>query len=300
VTGAPDMLRRAAGAAPRPVAAARRRRRPAGAPLSLAAVRFLLPAVLLSVAAPAGADAPFPGAMSLVPAHKRSGATYQAEQTRAMQADPMGNPGLLWVSQGEELWRAVPANGAPACAGCHRDAKASMRGVAARHPAIDGASGRLLNLEGRINACRERHQHVTALAWESDELLALTAYVARQSLGMPVTVSIDGPARPWFERGRDFYATRQGQLNLACRHCHQDNAGRHLRGDRLSQGHGNGYPAYRLEWQTMGSLHRRLKACSAGVRAVMFDYGSDEYLALELFLAWRATGLSVETPAVRR
>lgn len=236
---------------------------------------------------------------SLVPADKRSGIEYQAGHTRAMQDDAGGNPGLLWVSQGAGLWQATPGD-AQSCAGCHGEAKKSMRGVAARYPAIDGMSGRLMNLEGRINTCRERHQRVAPFAYESDELLALSSFVSHQSLGMPVAVSVDGPAWAWFERGRDLYALRQGQLNLACRHCHQLNAGRMLRGERVSQGHGNGYPAYRLEWQTLGSLHRRLKACSSGVRAQMHDYGSDEYLALELFLAWRAKGLPVESPAVRR
>ncbi len=249
-----------------------------------------------------GAARDEPGAVDaadLIPEDKRSGYHFQAEQTRTMQDDPMGNPGLLWVSQGEFLWHEAPAN-RRACAGCHGDAAASMRGVAARYPAIDGVSGRLMNLEARINDCRARRQALPPLPYESDDLLALTAYVARQSHGMPVGVAVDGPARPWFERGRELYATRQGQLNLACRHCHQQHAGRKLRGDTLSQGHGTGYPAYRLEWQTLGSLHRRLRACSAGVRAVMPGLGSDDYLALELFLGWRAAGLPVETPAVRR
>lgn len=238
-------------------------------------------------------------AHSLVPEDKRAGVEFQSEDTRAMQHDEVGNPGLLWVSQGAQLWHAAAGN-EPGCFGCHGEARKSMRGVAARYPAIDGMSGLLLNLEGRINTCRTRHQHAAPFAYESDELLALSTFVARQSAGLPVAVSVDGAAREWFERGREFYAERQGQLNLACRHCHQLNAGRMLRGERVSQGHGNGYPAYRLEWQTIGSLHRRFKSCSSGVRAKMYDYGSDEYLALELFLAWRASGLSVETPAVRR
>lgn len=238
-------------------------------------------------------------AASLLPADKRSGVEYQSGDTRAMQRDPGANPGLLWVSQGAELWDAAPGD-ERACAGCHGEARKSMRGVAARYPAIDGMTGTLLNLEGRINTCRTRHQHAAPFAYESDELLALSAFAARQSAGMPVMVSIDGAANAWFERGREFYARRQGQLNLACRHCHQLNAGRMLRGEHVSQGHGNGYPAYRLEWQTLGSLHRRFKSCSSGVRATMYDYGSDEYLALELLLAWCANGLPVETPAVRR
>lgn len=262
-------------------------------------VRIALLLALLALLAASRGHAAGIDAAELVPGHARSGYHFQAEQTRAMQDDPLRNPGLLWVSQGEALWREAPATG-PACAGCHGDASQSMHGVAARYPAIDGHGERLMNLEHRINDCRVRRQRLAPLAWESEGLLALTAFVAHQSRGMPLEVSVDGPAREWFERGRDLYALRQGQLNLACRHCHQQNVGRKLRGETVSQGHPVGYPAYRLQWQGLGSLHRRLRACAAGVRAVMPELGSDDYLALELFLAWRARGLALETPGVRR
>lgn len=231
---------------------------------------------------------------------RRSGLAFQAAQTREMQADPVANPGLLWVLDGEAMWHEAPPGGGPACAQCHGDAAETMRGVATRYPAVDPESGELFNLEARINNCRQVHQGEPVFEYETDELLALTTYIGHQSRGMPVNVSIDGSARPFFDRGREFYYTRQGQLNLACSHCHENNWGRRLRGDRLSQGHSNGYPTYRLEWQTLGSLHRRFKACSSGVRAIMYGYGSPEYLSLELFLAWRARSLPGETPAVRR
>ncbi|MET0651444.1 MAG: sulfur oxidation c-type cytochrome SoxA, partial [Hyphomicrobiaceae bacterium] len=86
----------------------------------------------------------------------------------------------------------------------------------------------------------------------------------------------------------------------ACGQCHNDNWGKRLRGDIISQGQTDGWPAYRLEWQTMGSLHRRLRACSLGVRAEVLDYAAPEYLALELYLAWRGEGLPVTSPGVRR
>ena len=72
-----------------------------------------------------------------------------------------------------------------------------------------------------------------------------------------------------------------------------------IRADLLSQGHSNGFPTYRLKWQGMGSLHRRFKGCMDQVRAAPYKRGSDEFLALELYLATRGAGLSVETPAVR-
>ena len=104
----------------------------------------------------------------------------------------------------------------------------------------------------------------------SQELLALTALVAHQSRGGPMSVRVDGPARPFFEAGRALYYERQGQLDLSCAQCHEDNWGKRLRAERISQGHANGFPIYRLEWQTLGSLHRRLRACFQGVRAEPF------------------------------
>ena len=148
--------------------------------------------------------------------------------------------------------------------------------------------------------CRSERQQAAPLAWESEPLLALTAWVAFQSRGLPMQVSIDGPARPFFERGRERYQQRVGQMNLSCSQCHDANWGRQLGAETISQGHGTGYPVYRLEWQGAGSLQRRLRSCLSGVRAEMFPYGSQEHLELSLYLAWRAGGLAIEAPGVRR
>ena len=239
-------------------------------------------------------------------ADPRSGVTFTSNDIRQLQNDEAANPGMLWVEQGKALWRAglEGTKGAAAdnksCASCHGDAEQSMRGVAARYPVYDAAAGTILNLEGRINQCRVQRQHAEPLRYESEGLLALTSYLAHQSRGMPVQASIGGPARPHFEAGRAHYVTRQGQLNLSCAHCHERNWGRTLLAEPISQGQSNGFPAYRLEWQGLGSLHRRLRACQFGIRAEQSAPGSQELLDLELYLAWRANGLPVEAPAVRR
>jgi L-cysteine S-thiosulfotransferase len=229
-----------------------------------------------------------------------SGYAFQSADTQALQDDPFANPGMLWVDAGRDLWQRNDATAEKPCAACHGPDGSELAGVAARYPAYDQRERRLVNLEQRINLCRSRYQDVAPLPYESEDLLSLTAFVAHQSNGTPVDASVDGEARPFFEAGRAYYSQRRGQLNLACRHCHEENSGRMLRGDRLSQGHGNGYPTYRLEWQTLGSLHRRLRFCDRGVRAAPHAFGSPEYVNLELFLAWRATGLKIESPAVRR
>lgn len=219
---------------------------------------------------------------------------YLSPALRAQQEDPSRHPGWLWVDEGEALWR----RGEASCQSCHGDI-ATMRGVATRYPAV-ARDGALLNLEGRIERCRLENQGQPAFGLESEPLLALTTAVARQSRGLPMSVPVDGPASALLEEGRAFYETRQGQLNLSCGQCHDANAGRRLRGDVISNGLGTGYPAYRLEWNGMGSLHRRLRACSLGVRATQFPLGSREYLTLELYLAHRAQGMPVEAPGLRR
>jgi sulfur-oxidizing protein SoxA len=106
-------------------------------------------------------------------------------------------------------------------------------------------------------------------------------------------------SKPFLQAGRDLFNLRQGQLNLSCAQCHDDNWGQKLAGSPIPQGHPTGYPLYRLEWQTLGSLQRRLRNCLIGMRAEAYPFGAPEYVNLELYLMWRARGMTMETPAVR-
>lgn len=231
--------------------------------------------------------------------HRRSGFDFMTPQTQALQADDMSNPGMLWVLQGEELWQQAQGRAEIACSGCHGDASRTMRGVAARYPAYDEATGRPIDLAGRINSCRAGRQQAEPLAPESDAMLALTTYVAHQSRGMPVGPAADARLSPFRENGRRLFQSRIGQLDLSCASCHDDNWGKRLGGSVIPQAHPTGYPLYRLEWQSVGSLQRRLRSCMIGVRAEPFAYGAPELIDLELYLTERAQGLTVETPAVR-
>ena len=174
-----------------------------------------------------------------------------------------------------------------------------MKGVAARYPAYDKALGRPVNLEQRINLCRVRHQEADPLPYERHDLLALTTFVAEQSRGMAIAPDSSPELQPFVAKGRDFFMKRQGQLNLACANCHNDNWDKHLAGSAVTQGIPNGYPIYRLEWQSLGSLHRRLRNCITGMRAENFTYGAPELVELELYLMTRARDMTIETPAVR-
>ncbi len=227
------------------------------------------------------------------------GSAFMGTSTQEMQRDDSLNPGMLWVQEGEALWQRSAGKSDRSCASCHGDAKTSMRGVAARYPAFDAKSKRLLNLGQRINQCRQERQQAPAFAAESEALLGLESYVALQSRGMPVTPPGDAALQAFYARGEQRWLQRMGQLNLSCAQCHDDNWGKRLGGSIIPQGHASGYPIYRLEWQAMGSLQRRLRNCMTGVRAEPFALGSQELVELELYLAKRAKGMAMEAPGVR-
>lgn len=230
----------------------------------------------------------------------KQGSEFTGADIRAMQTDEFTNPGMLWVTRGERAWGERAGPSGKSCASCHADGKDSMKGVATRYPRIERATKSLVNLSGQINLCRERRQEAPPLANESDALLGLTAFITYQSRGVPMNVTLDRENSAHFERGRARYYRRLGQMNLSCAQCHDQNWGRTLLHETVSQGHGTGWPGYRLEWQTFGSLQRRLRACYSGLRAEMPDYGARELVELELFLAWRGNGLPIEAPGVRR
>ena len=250
--------------------------------------------VVLAVVAAAAA-----AAAEIAPEDRRSGYDFAAPETRAMQDDDTANPGILGVLQGETLWTRKVGAADRSCADCHGDARLSMKGVAARYPAFDPALGRPVDLEQRINRCRTEHQGAEPLTWESADLLALSAFVAFQSRGLPIALRSTAELRPFLDQGSELFHRREGQLNLSCSQCHDDNWGQKLAGAVIPQGHPTGYPLYRLEWQALGSLQRRLRNCLFGMRAVSYPSGAPEYVDLELYLMWRARGMPIETPAVR-
>ncbi|MGE0385432.1 MAG: sulfur oxidation c-type cytochrome SoxA [Gammaproteobacteria bacterium] len=241
---------------------------------------------------------PASGSAKAIPtSERRSGFEFMRAETQSLQRDDTANPGMLWVADGAALFSAPAGTSNRACADCHPD---RLAGVAARYPAYDPGKKAAIDLAQRINTCRTRQQRARPLAPESRDLLALNAFVAHQSRGLP----IQDPARdPRLARaivnGRTLYMQRIGQLNLSCAQCHDRHWGRRLAGNVIPQAHPTGYPLYRLEWQGLGSLQRRLRNCMTGVRAEPYDYGSQEMIDLEVFLASRAAGLAIETPAVR-
>ena len=226
-----------------------------------------------------------------------SGWRYRDTDTRLMQKDDFDNPMFLYIDAGREAWDTPDGTEGKSCADCHNDIS-SMKGLRAVTPKI-APNGELWSMENFVNDCRTNRMGAEAWDWNSQPMKNMTAAIAVESRGMPVDVAIDGAAAPFWEKGKEMYYTRFGQLEMSCANCHEDNSGNYIRSDHLSQGQINGFPLYRLKDQNAVSIHQRFVGCVRDTRAETFKAGSEEFRELELYVASRGNGLPVEGGAVR-
>ena len=229
-----------------------------------------------------------------------SGYNFRKAMIRDVQDDDFENPGMLVADFGEELWEKVDGSAGKSLSEVFdKCAEVSVETAGAVYPRYHEGSGKVMSLEQVINMCRETAMGAKPYKWEKKEMLGITSFVRMQSRGERINVAVDGPAHLAFKRGEEIYYKRIGQLDMSCAHCHEDNYGNYIRADMLSQGNINGFPTYRMKWNGVGSTHRRFRGCMKNIRAKPLPYGHKDYVALELYLAWRGNGLKVETPAYR-
>ncbi|WP_124111672.1 sulfur oxidation c-type cytochrome SoxA [Maribius sp. THAF1] len=227
-----------------------------------------------------------------------SGWEFRSPETQAFQMDDFENPGMIFVENARAAFDTALGDTDQSCSGCH-DTPEALAGARAVYPKWDAEAGEVQTMEMQINECITERAGAEEWGYTSQPMIEMTALMSSVSRGMPVNVAIDGEAADTWQQGKDIYYTRYGQLELACSNCHEDNYGNMIRADHLSQGQINGFPAYRLKNAKLNSVHDRFKGCIRDTRAETFSPGSPEFVALELYVASRGNGLSVEGPSVR-
>jgi len=225
-----------------------------------------------------------------------SGWIYRTKETRALQLDDFDNPGFVFVDQAIDLWNKVEGTEDKACASCHENVE-DFAGLRTTLPRAE--DGELVTMEDLVNTCRTEQMGAEPWKYSGGKMVGMTALIGLQSRGLPMNVAIDGEAAEFWERGKELYYTRVGQLDMSCSNCHEDNYDTMIRADHLSQGQTNGFPTYRLKNAKLNSTHARFKGCMKNIRAQPYKVGGDEFKSLELYIASRGQGLSVETPSVR-
>ena len=227
-----------------------------------------------------------------------SGWLFRGTETRAMQADDFDNPGMIFVEQAQDSWMIAEGTEGKSCSSCHNDMD-SMAGVKATYPKWNEEAGEVRTLQMQMNNCRTEQMGAEAWGYDKTPAINMEAALSAVSRGLPVNVAIDGPAQSAWELGKELYYTRTGQLELSCANCHEDSYGMMIRADHLSQGQINGFPVYRLKNTKLNGVHSRFKGCVRDTRAETYKPGSAEFVALELYVASRGNGLSVEGPSIR-
>lgn len=228
-----------------------------------------------------------------------SGWRFRSSELQVMQMDDFENPAAFAVDAGLASWEEVDGSEGKSCASCHDDIETSMSGVRAVYPKWNEAKAEVRTLAQQINDCRTDNMGAEAWKYDGGDMTSMEVVIAMQSRGMLVNVATDGPAAETWAKGEEMYYTRYGQLELSCANCHEDNYDNYIRADHLSQGQINGFPAFRIKNGGLVQSHNRFKGCIRDTRAETFAVGSEEFVALELYVASRGNGLSVEAPSVR-
>ncbi|HHJ17527.1 MAG TPA: sulfur oxidation c-type cytochrome SoxA [Gammaproteobacteria bacterium] len=218
------------------------------------------------------------------------------EQWEAIEEFP---PYELNIDKGKKLFNTPFKNG-KTYASCFRN---DGIGIKQDYPYFDTASGKVVTLEGAINDCRTKNGE-KPLKWKKGAMADISAYMAYTSRGNKINVKVPGDegAQAAYQRGKNHFYAKRGQLNMSCADCHQWNAGNRVRADLLSPalGHTSHFPVYRSKWGGLGTLHRRYGGCNKQVRSKPYKAQSDEYKSLEYFHTYMSNGLVLNGPGARK
>lgn len=201
------------------------------------------------------------------------------------------------VDEGRKSWEKPFKNG-KGFPGCFPN---GGKHAAGNYPYFDNAAGRVVTFENAVNACLKGNGEAE-LKYGGREIGLLTAYAKSLSDGMKVNVKVEGPgALAAYEKGKQFYYARRGQLNFSCATCHIDIVGSFLRSEQLSPmvGHAAHWPEFRAGTELF-TLQARFRQCNSQVRAVPLEFDSEEYNNLEYFLTYMSNGLPMQTPVFRK
>lgn len=231
-----------------------------------------------------------------IPVEAHADGAYAMDAAKRAQWQEMEEfpPYEFTVDEGEALFSTPFGDGAD-----YSDCFADEGAVKHTYPRFEG--GEVVTLEMAVNQCRQAHGEA-ALAWDSEELMALVAYMAYASREETIDIEVPAEAKAAYERGKQYYFSRRGQLNFSCSHCHMQISGLKLRAEVLSAsvGHVTHWPTYRFKWQEVGPLHRRFVECNEQVGAEGLPYQSQSYRELEYFLTVMSDGLPINGPASRK
>jgi sulfur-oxidizing protein SoxA len=216
-------------------------------------------------------------------------------------------PYELGFANGQRIWETPFKNG-KTFANCFPN---GGKKIAQKYPYWDEASKKVRTAEIDLMDCAKKNgadlPFLTADLNKDEkarvQLAELTAYFYSLSKGERVAIDLSAPgAQAAYEEGKKFWWQKRGQLNFACADCHMELAGKNLGGNQplsAALGHPVGWPAQRLEWARLETIHQRYRTCNSQVRAKPQKHGAEIYDKLQLYETYLSSGLPLTAPAMR-
>lgn len=202
------------------------------------------------------------------------------------------------IEKGEELYNKKFANG-NSLATCFPDAT-----VGGMYPYFDETKKEVVSMTSAVNDCLrangEKEWHT-----KKGDMANFQAFLAfsTQEAGKNFDIKIQSEAaKKAYENGKEYYYTQKGYLKLSCAECHIQGAGQRVRNEKLSPltGQITHFPVYRLKWDELGTLERRISGCVLDQGQVPPKDESTQMKELLYFLAYMSNGMAVDGPDVRK
>ena len=215
-----------------------------------------------------------------------------------------------YLDEGEALFNKPGKNG-KSCASCHTSGKTSgkaqdLKGVGASYPKYDKELKKVVLIETRNNYCRENFMDSHSYKLGSRNSNTLTSYIKYLARNKAISIATDSKTQKALQQGKQSFYKKTGQLNFSCADCHDNAAGKWLRGQSLSSiklGGEHSYtaatwPKHFIALHDLGliSLQQRIRHCQIVTLTYPLKPGSSEYVNLELFITSLATGKPMLTP----
>ncbi len=175
--------------------------------------------------------------------------------------------------------------------------------IAGDYPMYDAKKG-VVTLSSAINDCLKANGEKP---WnmKKGKMAKLEAYFAYQSkeAGKKFNIKIDSKeAQEAYERGKKEYYSQRGYLKLSCASCHVQGAGKRVRAEYMSPllGQVTHFPVYRLKWEDLGTLERRMVGCNKDQGENPHKANSKWMKELLYFMAYMSNGMPVDGPDIRK
>eukprot|EP00824_Muranothrix_gubernata_P013165 TRINITY_DN27565_c0_g1_i2.p1 TRINITY_DN27565_c0_g1~~TRINITY_DN27565_c0_g1_i2.p1 ORF type:complete len:284 (+),score=6.22 TRINITY_DN27565_c0_g1_i2:77-853(+) len=202
------------------------------------------------------------------------------------------------IDRGAELYEKKFANG-NSFAICFPDPA-----IGGDYPMFDDAKQEVVSLSSAINECLTSNGE-KKWGMKKGKMADLEAFIANSTKEAEKKVNIkieSAEAQAAYERGKEYYYSQRGYLKLSCATCHVQGAAQRVRNESLSQllGHTTHFPVYRLKWQGLGTLERRMEGCVKDQGQNPPKPNSKEMKELLYFMAYMSNGMQVDGPDIRK